>query len=61
MYSHSKMIGDINTTTANSNNAFTHEIFQLLINPPTATAGASIQTIKQGTGYNYDLYFTKRW
>jgi hypothetical protein len=55
------MIGDINTTTANSNNAFTHEIFQLLINPPTATAGASIQTIKQGTGYNYDLYFTKRW
>jgi hypothetical protein len=49
------MIGDINSINANSNNSFTPGNFQLLINPPTATNGASIQTIKQGTGFNQDL------
>jgi hypothetical protein len=29
--------------------------FQLLIGPPSATTGASIQTIQQGTGYNQTL------
>jgi hypothetical protein len=57
IYSHGLMIGDINTITANSNNVFTPGNYQLLINPPTGTAGASIQTIKQGTGYNQNLVF----
>ncbi len=43
------MIGDINSINAKSSNVFSPGNFQLFINPPTATNGAIIQTIKQGT------------
>ncbi len=47
------MIGDINTISANGNNLTGN--YQLIINPPTATTGATIQPIRQGTGFNQDL------
>jgi hypothetical protein len=52
---HGITIGDINTITANRNNVQVPGHFQLLVSPPTATNGASIQTLKQGTGSNQDL------
>jgi hypothetical protein len=39
--------------SANSNNVTGN--YQLIINQPTATTGAIIQTIRQGTGFNQDL------
>ena len=45
IYSHCILIGDINTITVNSNNVFTLGNYQLIVNPPTATSGASIQTM----------------
>jgi hypothetical protein len=51
--SHALLIGYINTMSANSNNVTGN--YQLITNPPTATNVASIQTIRQGTGFNQDL------
>jgi hypothetical protein len=53
IYAQSLLIGDANTITANNNNVSGN--YQLMINPPTATAAASLQTILQGTGYNQKL------
>jgi hypothetical protein len=61
IYSHSLMIGDINSINANSNNTQVPGNSQLLINPPTATNGAIIQTIQQGTGFKSRLNYTRFW
>ena len=53
IYAQSLLIGDANTITANNNNISGN--YQLMINPPTATAAASLQTILQGTGFNQNL------
>ncbi len=51
----------INSINANSNNTQVPGNFQLLINPPTATNGAIIQTIQQGTGFKSRLNSTRFW
>ena len=53
LYSHVLMVGDSNSITANSGDVSGNN--QLLITPPTATNAASIQTVKQGTGYLHNL------
>ena len=55
IYAHGLMIGDTNTINANSDNVQVPGNFQLLLSPPSSTIGATIQTIKQGTGSNQDL------
>jgi hypothetical protein len=53
IYSQGIIVGDTNSITENSNNITGNN--QLLIAAPTATNAASIQTIKQGTAFMYNL------